>query len=100
MSEPLKVLTATDGAVTTVTINRPEVRNAIDHETAQLLKAAFLEFEADASQSAAVLCSIGETFCSGYDLPSSSVVDFGSTFPVPILLGCSANIASTAVPSL
>ena len=48
MSEPLKVLTATDGAVTTVTINRPEVRNAIDHETAQLLKAAFLEFEADA----------------------------------------------------
>ena len=41
MSEPLKVLTAKDGAVTTVTINRPEVRNAVDHETAQLLKAGF-----------------------------------------------------------
>jgi enoyl-CoA hydratase len=68
MSEPLKVLTAKDGAVTTVTINRPEVRNAIDHETAELLKAAFLEFDADASQSAAVLCSTGETFCAGYDL--------------------------------
>src|ERR1700724_1047945 len=68
MSNPLKVLTGKEGAVTTVTINRPEVRNAVDHETAQLLKRAFLEFEADASQSVAVLCSTGETFCAGYDL--------------------------------
>jgi len=55
MDEPKKVLIAKEGAVTTVTINRPKVRNAVDHETGQLLKAAFLEFDADESQSVAVL---------------------------------------------
>jgi enoyl-CoA hydratase len=62
------VITEKQGAVTTVTINRPGVRNAVDHETAQLLKAAFVEFESDNSQSVAVLCGSGETFCAGYDL--------------------------------
>jgi enoyl-CoA hydratase/carnithine racemase len=68
MSDPQKVLTSKEGAVTTVAINRPEVRNAVDPETARLLKAAFLQFEADDSQSVAVLCGTGETFCAGYDL--------------------------------
>jgi enoyl-CoA hydratase len=70
MNKPLKVLTSKEGTTTTVTINRPEVRNAVDHETGQLLKAAFQEFEADESQSVAILCSTGETFCAGYDLKS------------------------------
>ena len=72
MDEPKKVLIAKEGAVTTVTINRPKVRNAVDHETGQLLKAAFLEFDADESQSVAVLSSTGETFCAGYDLKSAA----------------------------
>jgi enoyl-CoA hydratase len=72
MDEPNKVLIAKEGAVTTVTINRPKVRNAVDHETGQLLKAAFLEFDADESQSVAVLGSTGETFCAGYDLKSAA----------------------------
>jgi len=80
MSEPLKVLTAKEDAVTTVTINRPEVRNAIDHETAQLLKRAFLEFEADASQSVAVLCSTGEAFCAGYDLKFAAEGNFDAIY--------------------
>ena len=64
----MKVLVEKNGPVTTVILNRPEVRNAVDHETGQMLKAAFEQFDADDSQSAAVLCGNGETFCGGYDL--------------------------------
>jgi len=49
MNKPVKVITEKQDAVTT--INRPGVRNAVDYETAQLLKGAFLEFESDNSQS-------------------------------------------------
>jgi enoyl-CoA hydratase len=65
---PVKVMVEKSGPVTTVILNRPELRNAVDYETAQMLKSAFQEFEADDSQSAAVLCGAGETFCGGYDL--------------------------------
>ena len=38
------------GAVRVVTIDRPEVRNAVDGPTAQLLYDIFVDFEADDSQ--------------------------------------------------
>ncbi len=44
-----KVIVEKQGAVTTVIINRPEARNAVDHETALLLRAAFAEFDKDES---------------------------------------------------
>jgi enoyl-CoA hydratase len=55
-------------AVTTVVIDRPEVRNAVDRETAEELARAFREFEKDEAASVAVLCGAGETFCAGADL--------------------------------
>ena len=64
----MKVIVEKHAPVTTVVINRPECRNAVDHETAELLKSAFGEFEADAEQHVAVLCGAGEHFCAGYDL--------------------------------
>lgn len=63
-----KVLVERDGPVTTVTINRPAVRNAVDRETADLLTAAFRAFEADPQASVAVLTGAAGTFCSGADL--------------------------------
>jgi enoyl-CoA hydratase len=63
-----KVLVDKNGAVMTVVINRPEVRNAIDPDTARALRAAFQEFEADDTAAAAVLCGAGGCFCAGYDL--------------------------------
>ncbi|WP_136660415.1 crotonase/enoyl-CoA hydratase family protein [Nitratireductor sp. XY-223] len=67
-----KVKTEQKGPVTIVTINRPERRNAVDPETAGLLLSAFEAFEADDSQSAAVLCGTGGTFCAGFDLHAVS----------------------------
>jgi enoyl-CoA hydratase len=62
------VLVEHHGAVTVVTIDRPEVRNAVDRPTADALAEAFQEFDADASASVAVLTGAGGTFCAGADL--------------------------------
>lgn len=51
-----------------VTIDRPEVRNAVDRPTAAALAAAFRRFEADPELSVAVLTGAGGTFCAGADL--------------------------------
>ena len=58
----------TDGPVAVVTIDRPEVRNAVDGPTAKALADAFRRFEADESLAAAVLTGAGGTFCAGADL--------------------------------
>lgn len=57
-----------DGPVTIVTLDRPEVRNAVDAEHAAALTAAFESFDADPAQSVAVLYGAGGTFCAGADL--------------------------------
>lgn len=68
----MKVLVEKDGPITTVIINRPEVRNAVDPETAKALRDAFRVFEEDGDALAAVLCGAGGCFCGGYDLKSLS----------------------------
>ncbi len=56
------------GRVCTVIINRPEVRNAVDYNTARLLAEAFRAFEADDEMCVAVLWGAHGTFCAGADL--------------------------------
>ena len=55
-------------AVTIVTIDRPEVRNAVDGPTAAALADAFRAFEADDSAAVGILTGSGGHFCSGADL--------------------------------
>src|SRR2546427_8040198 len=57
-----------DGPVTTVIMNRPEVRNAVDHAAALELQAAFRAFDANPEAYVGVLCGDHGTFCAGYDL--------------------------------
>jgi enoyl-CoA hydratase len=63
-----KILAERDQGVLTITISRPEVRNAIDAETAHGLAAALDELDSDPGLTAAVLTGAGGTFCSGMDL--------------------------------
>lgn len=56
------------GRVTTVILDRPAVRNAVDRATAAQLLAAFVEFERDAESDLAVLWGSGGAFCAGADL--------------------------------
>jgi enoyl-CoA hydratase len=56
------------GAVTTVLIDRPEAKNAVDGPTAEALAQAFRDFDADEAAHVAVLAGAGGTFCAGADL--------------------------------
>lgn len=57
-----------DRDVLVVTIDRPEVRNAVDRDTADALVTAFNDFDADDTLSVAVLTGAGGAFCAGADL--------------------------------
>jgi len=56
------------GPVTTLIIDRPTARNAVDRPTAEALAQALREFEQDDRARVAVLTGAGQTFCAGADL--------------------------------
>lgn len=56
------------GGVALVTINRPEVRNAVDFEVAELIAAAVDEIDSRPDIRACVIAGAGSTFCAGMDL--------------------------------
>jgi len=64
----MSVYTEKQGRVTTVILDRPDAKNAIDHATATALAEAFENFEADDTASVAVLWGANGTFCAGADL--------------------------------
>jgi enoyl-CoA hydratase/carnithine racemase len=68
----MTVRTEKNGAVTTVILDRVEVRNAVDRATAQELADAFLAFEKDEDASVAVFVGANGTFCAGADLKAVS----------------------------
>jgi enoyl-CoA hydratase len=57
-----------NGRVTTVILDRPQARNAVDGPTALQLADAFRAFEADSTSDVAVLFGAGGQFCAGADL--------------------------------
>ncbi|WP_066736010.1 crotonase/enoyl-CoA hydratase family protein [Cupriavidus sp. D384] len=63
-----KILIEKNGAVTTIIINRPAVRNALDREATTALGEALQAFERDDSARVAVLWGAGGSFCAGADL--------------------------------
>ena len=74
-----------------VTIDRPEVRNAVDGPTAALLFEAFTAFDADDAVDVAVLTGAGGSFCAGADLKGigegrGNRVDEDASVPGP--MGC------------
>jgi enoyl-CoA hydratase len=64
-----------NGPVTTVIMNRPEARNAVNGPAAAELHAAFEEFDKDGSASVAVLWGEAGTFCAGADLKAFGTPD-------------------------
>jgi enoyl-CoA hydratase len=88
MAEDAKpVLVERDGKVLLVTINRPEVRNAVNSSTAEALAAAFQKFESTDELCVAILTGAGGTFCAGADLREvadgrRSAIDENGTGPM------------------
>jgi enoyl-CoA hydratase/carnithine racemase len=69
------------GPVTTIILNRPDVRNAVNQPTAAALTEAFADFEADPDAAVAVLFGAGGTFCAGADLKAIGSPDGNRTEP-------------------
>ena len=67
MSEPL-VLAEVDGPVLTVTINRPEKKNATNAEVLCRLYDAWVQLDTDDDLRVGILTGKGDTFCAGMDL--------------------------------
>lgn len=70
-----------DGYVTTVLLDRPQARNAVDGPTAAALADAFRAFETDNSARVAVLAGSGGTFCAGADLKAIGGPDSNRVSP-------------------
>src|SRR5215208_1486237 len=62
------VLADADGGVLTITLNRPDARNAVDLALAEGVAAALDRLDGDDSLRVGVLCGAGGTFCAGADL--------------------------------
>src|SRR5687767_12362676 len=63
-----RILQTVDAGVATITLNRPEKRNALDDLTIHELKDAIARAGADPSARVVLLAANGEDFCSGADL--------------------------------
>ena len=63
-----EVLVHTEGALRVLTLNRPQVRNALSHSLRQALFAALEEAQRSPEVRAVVLTGAGKAFCAGLDL--------------------------------
>lgn len=66
MSDTVQV--SIDEGVMTVTINRPEAKNAVNREVAEAISAAMKELDSNPTIRLAILTGAGGMFCSGMDL--------------------------------
>lgn len=73
-SEPI-LLTAVQDGVATVTLNRPQARNALSIELMTEIEAALERLAGDASVKALVLAANGPAFCAGHDLKQMRGLD-------------------------
>lgn len=62
------ILYSVSGPAATITLNRPEVRNAINHDMEREIKAALVQANEDPAVRMIVLTGAGTAFCSGIDL--------------------------------
>lgn len=68
------ILVETDGPITTLTLNRPEKRNALNHALLLGLVDALHDVAADDAQKVAVIRANGPAFCAGFDLDGSPYI--------------------------
>ena len=76
----MNVLVEQNGPVTTVILNRPERRNAVNIETAGELLEAFEAFERNEASAVAVLAGAGGCFCAGWDLKELATEGFPDAY--------------------
>jgi enoyl-CoA hydratase len=77
----MAVIVEKNKSVTTIVLSRPEVRNAVDRQTAAELADAFRQFDADPEARVAVFHGDNGNFCSGADLKAIAAGQSNRTEP-------------------
>jgi enoyl-CoA hydratase len=91
------LLVETDGAVTLVTLNRPQALNALNGQVLADLLAAFAAFDADPSQRCAVLTGSERAFAAGADIKEMSQQTFADMYGSNVFAGY-GRLAATRKP--
>jgi enoyl-CoA hydratase len=74
------ILVETHGAVTVVTLNRPQALNALNSQVLGDLIGAFAAFDADAEQRCVVLIGSDKAFAAGADIKEMGEQTFGAVY--------------------
>jgi len=77
-NETQAVLDAVDGSIATLTLNRPEKRNALNAAIIEQLKISLRKANDDSSIKAIIITGAGADFCSGADLSSLQKISTAS----------------------
>ncbi len=80
MTDYATILVEQRGAVTLVTLNRPQALNALNSQVLADLLAAFADFDADPSQGCAVLTGSEKAFAAGADIKEMSSQGFAAMY--------------------
>jgi len=80
MAEYETLLVETRGAVTLITLNRPQALNALNSQVLADLIAAFAAFDADAAQGCAVLTGSEKAFAAGADIKEMQAMGFAAMY--------------------
>jgi enoyl-CoA hydratase len=75
------------GAVTLVTLNRPQALNALNAQVLSDLTAALAEFDADAGQGCAVITGSEKAFAAGADIKEMADLSFADSFGGDLFAG-------------
>ena len=88
MTEEALVLRHDDECVTTLTMNRPQARNALSQGMLRALLDAFIEVSTDEAVRVVILAGTGPGFCAGHDLKEIKAQNYSRNYTEQLFADC------------
>jgi enoyl-CoA hydratase/carnithine racemase len=88
MTEEALVLRHDDEGVTTLTMNRPQARNALSQEMLRAMLDAFIEVSTDETARVVILAGAGPGFCAGHDLKEIKAQNYSRNYTEQLFADC------------
>ena len=88
MTEEALVLRHDDEGVTTLTMNRPQARNALSQGMLRAMLDAFIEVSTDEAVRVVILAGAGPGFCAGHDLKEIKAQNYSRNYTEQLFADC------------